>query len=267
MGTILSLNNVHKLFESGTANENHVLKGINLEVEDGDFISIIGGNGAGKSTFLNSIAGSLAVDEGTIIIDGQDVTSLTAHKRANLVARVFQDTRMGTASRLTIEENMTIADRRGKSFGFATGVKDKQRKRFKEELKRLDLGLENRLSAEVGALSGGQRQALTLLMATLQKPKVLLLDEHTAALDPKTSDMVLQLTTEVVNQDKLTTLMITHDMEQAINMGNRLLMMDNGRVVVDVKGEEKANLTVPDLLDLFKQRSGRQLTDDALILG
>ncbi|RPA58653.1 ABC transporter ATP-binding protein [Aerococcus agrisoli] len=267
MTSILTLQGIHKTFEAGTPNENHVLKGIDLTMEKGDFITIIGGNGAGKSTFLNSIAGSLIVDEGKITIDGKDVTNLTANKRAGLVSRVFQDTRMGTASRLTIEENMAIADRRGKSFGFSVGVTNKQRQVFKEALKRLDLGLENRLTTEVGALSGGQRQALTLLMATLKEPKVLLLDEHTAALDPKTSDMVLGLTEEVIASQGLTALMITHDMEQAIHMGNRLLMMDNGRIVVDVSGEEKANLTVQHLLDLFKQKSGRALNDDALILG
>lgn len=267
MTSVLTLQNVHKTFEAKTPNENHVLKGIDLKVEKGDFITIIGGNGAGKSTFLNAIAGSLMVDQGTIKIEDNDVTNLTTNKRAGLVSRVFQDTRMGTASRLTIEENMAIADRRGQSFGFGRGVNNKQRERFKEALKLLDLGLENRLTAEVGLLSGGQRQALTLLMATLKKPKVLLLDEHTAALDPKTSDMVLKLTEEVIQRDQLTALMITHDMEQAIQMGNRLLMMDNGRILIDISGEEKKQLTVQQLLDMFKKQSGRALNDDALILG
>lgn len=267
MTSVLTLENIHKTFEAKTPNENHVLKGIDLKVEKGDFITIIGGNGAGKSTFLNSIAGSLLVDQGAIKIEDKDVTSLTANKRAGLVSRVFQDTRMGTASRLTIEENMAIADRRGHKFGFGRGVNNKQREAFKEALKLLDLGLENRLTAEVGLLSGGQRQALTLLMATLKKPKVLLLDEHTAALDPKTSDMVLKLTEEVIERDQLTALMITHDMEQAIQMGNRLLMMDNGRILIDIRGEEKKQLTVQQLLDMFKKQSGRALNDDALILG
>lgn len=267
MTSALTLQNIHKTFETNTPNENHVLKGIDLTVEKGDFITIIGGNGAGKSTFLNAIAGSLIVDQGLIQIGNQDVTNLSANKRAGLVSRVFQDTRMGTASRLTIEENMAIADRRGKSFGFGVGVNNKQREVFKEALKRLDLGLEDRLTAEVGSLSGGQRQALTLLMATLKEPQVLLLDEHTAALDPKTSDMVIGLTEEVIARQQLTALMITHDMEQAIQLGNRLLMMDNGRIVVDIKGEEKAHLTVQQLLDLFKKQSGRELNDDTLILG
>jgi putative ABC transport system ATP-binding protein len=267
MTSVLTLENIHKTFEAKTPNENPVLKGIDLNVEKGDFITIIGGNGAGKSTFLNSIAGSLIVDQGRITIEGKDVTNLTANKRAGLVSRVFQDTRMGTASRLTIEENMAIADRRGQRFGFGIGVNNKQRAHFKEALKQLDLGLENRLTAEVGLLSGGQRQALTLLMATLKKPKVLLLDEHTAALDPKTSDMVLKLTEEVIEREQLTALMITHDMEQAIQMGNRLLMMDNGRILLDISGEEKKQLTVQQLLDMFKKQSGRALNDDALILG
>lgn len=267
MSTILELQNVHKTFEAGTANENHVLKGINLKVEDGDFITIIGGNGAGKSTFLNSIAGSFKIDMGKIIIDGTDITSMSAHKRAALISRVFQDTRMGTASRLTIEENLAVAYMRGKKRGLAQGIKHDQRENFREALKVLDLGLEDRLTMEVGLLSGGQRQALTLLMATLVSPKLLLLDEHTAALDPKTSDMVMNLTRQLVEKHHYTTLMITHNMEQAIEYGNRLIMMNNGQIVVDVSGEEKSNLTIPDLLALFKQKSGDSINDDSLILG
>lgn len=267
MSTILELENVHKTFEAGTPNENHVLKGVNLKVEDGDFITIIGGNGAGKSTFLNSIAGSFKIDHGKILLDGTDISSIPAYKRASFISRVFQDTRMGTASRLTIEENLAIAYMRGKKRGLAKGIKSEQRESFRKALATLDLGLENRLTMDVGLLSGGQRQAVTLLMATLVAPKLLLLDEHTAALDPKTSEMVMNLTQQLVSEHKYSTLMITHNMEQAIEYGNRLIMMDNGRIVVDVSGEEKNNLTIPDLLELFKQKSGNTINDDSLILG
>lgn len=267
MSAILELKEVHKSFEVGTVNEHHVLKGVNLVLEEGEFVTIIGGNGAGKSTLLNSIAGSFGVDEGSIYLDGVDVTNQRTAKRAKHIGRVFQDPRMGTATRLSIEENLAIAFNRGKSRGLSRGVKEKQRHQFKEQLTVLDLGLENRLKKEVGLLSGGQRQALTLLMATLVTPKLLLLDEHTAALDPKTSESVLTITEKIVEEKQLTTLMITHNMEDAIRYGNRLIMLHAGQIVVDVKGEEKAGLTVPDLLALFQKNSGQVMTDDALVLG
>lgn len=263
----LELNRINKSFEVGTVNENHVLKGIDFTVNKGDFITVIGGNGAGKSTLLNTISGSYAIDSGQILLDGYDVTKEDTYKRARFISRVFQDARMGTASRLTIEENLALALKRGKKRGLSSGIKRNQRDLFQTELKQLDLNLENRLKMEVGLLSGGQRQALTLLMATIVTPKLLLLDEHTAALDPKTSEMVLNLTNKLVNEKDITTLMITHSMDQALNFGNRLIMMDNGRIVVDVAGEEKNQLTVPDLLALFKEKSGKTATEDAMLLG
>ncbi|WP_027108368.1 ABC transporter ATP-binding protein [Lacticigenium naphthae] len=267
MNTALELTDIHKSFEVGTVNENHVLKGISLTIQKDDFITIIGGNGAGKSTFLNSIAGNFPIDKGYIAIDQVDITRTPAYERAKYISRVFQDAKMGTATRLTIEENLAVAWKRGKKRGFARGIKESQRKIFKEELTKLDLGLENRLKMEVGLLSGGQRQALTLLMATIVPPNLLLLDEHTAALDPKTSEMVMNLTDRIIKEKKLTALMITHNMEQAIQYGNRLIMMNNGQIVVDVSGAEKQQLTVPDLLNLFKKNSGQAVTEDALILG
>ncbi|MGT2949732.1 ABC transporter ATP-binding protein [Streptococcus cuniculi] len=266
MTTILSIQEIHKTFEAGTINENHVLRGMNLDVQEGDFISIIGGNGAGKSTLMNSLAGALTVDSGDILLEGKSIKHVPAAKRAREISRVFQDPKMGTASRLTIEENMAVAYRRGLARGLSWGVKDSERKIFKEALKELGLGLENRMKVDTQFLSGGQRQALTLLMASLVKPKVLLLDEHTAALDPKTSDMVMKLTKKIVEKDKLTALMITHNMENAIEYGNRLVMLHQGRIVVDVRGEEKANLTVQDLMDLFHKNSGQKLTDDEMML-
>lgn len=248
---------VDKIFEAGTVNENHVLKSIDFTVNKGDFVTVIGGNGAGKSTLLNSIAGSFPIDNGHILLDGEDITYQDAYKRATHISRVFQDARMGTASRLTIEENMAIAWKRGKKRGLSFGIRKDDRALFQKELKQLDLGLEDRLKMDVGLLSGGQRQALTLLMATLVTPKLLLLDEHTAALDPKTSEMVLGLTEKIVREKQITTMMITHSMEQALTFGNRLIMMSNGKIVVDVAGEEKETLTVPDLLELFKKRSGQ----------
>lgn len=267
MVEILKLQSIHKRFEAGTPNENHVLKELNFSVKEKEFITIIGGNGAGKSTFLNSIAGTMPVDEGEIFLEGKNITTSPAYVRSKYISRVFQDAKMGTASRLTIEENLATAWKRGKKRHLSWGIKEDYRKRFKEELKKLDLGLEDRLKMEVGLLSGGQRQALTLLMATLVAPKLLLLDEHTAALDPKTSRMVLQITDQIVTEKKLTALMVTHNMEHAIEYGNRLIMMNNGQIVVDISGEEKQNLTVPDLLDLFKQNSGHTVSDDALLLG
>lgn len=267
MKAAIKIKKIHKSFEIGTVNENYVLKGIDLTIHEGDFITIIGGNGAGKSTFLNSLAGTFPIDSGEIFIEDKNVTNLPANKRAKYISRVFQDARMGTAERLTIEENLAIAAMRGKKRGLRKGTKKSQREKYKEELQKLDLGLENRLHHDVGLLSGGQRQALTLLMASLITPKLLLLDEHTAALDPKTSQMVLDLTNQLVTEQQLTTLMITHNMEQALAYGSRLIMMHEGNIVVDVSGEEKKQLTVPDLLELFKQNSGDLMTDDALLLG
>lgn len=267
MTPALELKQVDKSFEMGTVNENHVLKSIDFTVNKGDFVTVIGGNGAGKSTLLNSIAGSFPIDNGEILLDGEDITNQDAYKRATHISRVFQDAKMGTASRLTIEENLAVAWKRGEKRGLGFGIRKNDREMFKRELKQLDLGLENRLKMDVGLLSGGQRQALTLLMATLVTPKLLLLDEHTAALDPKTSEMVLGLTEKIVSEKEITTMMITHSMDQALTFGNRLIMMSDGNIVVDVSGEEKEKLTVPDLLELFKKRSGQGMTEDAMLLG
>ncbi len=267
MATLLKIEDIHKTFEAGTVNENHVLKGLDLTVEEGDFISVIGGNGAGKSTLMNILAGGLQVDQGDILLEGKSIKQTSVRKRAKDIARVFQDPKMGTASRLTIEENMAIAKKRGAKRGLSWGVKDKDREEFKTALKELNIGLENRLKVDTQYLSGGQRQALTLVMAALVKPKLLLLDEHTAALDPKTSEMVMELTQKIVESHDLTTLMITHDMNHAIAYGNRLIMLYQGKIVVDVKGEEKKNLTVEDLMRLFHQNSGETLVSDELVLG
>ena len=267
MATLLKIEEIHKTFEAGTVNENHVLKGLDLTVEEGDFISVIGGNGAGKSTLMNILAGGLQVDQGDILLEGKSIKQTSVRKRAKDIARVFQDPKMGTASRLTIEENMAIAKKRGAKRGLSWGVKEKDREEFKTALKELNIGLENRLKVDTQYLSGGQRQALTLVMAALVKPKLLLLDEHTAALDPKTSEMVMELTQKIVESHDLTTLMITHDMNHAIAYGNRLIMLYQGKIVVDVKGEEKKNLTVEDLMRLFHQNSGETLVSDELVLG
>ena len=267
MATLLKIEDIHKTFEAGTVNENHVLKGLDLTVEEGDFISVIGGNGAGKSTLMNILAGGLQVDQGEILLEGKSIKQTSVRKRAKDIARVFQDPKMGTASRLTIEENMAIAKKRGARRGLSWGVKEKDREEFKTALKELNIGLENRLKVDTQYLSGGQRQALTLVMADLVKPKLLLLDEHTAALDPKTSEMVMELTQKIVESHDLTTLMITHDMNHAIEYGNRLIMLYQGKIVVDVKGEEKKNLTVEDLMRLFHQNSGETLVSDELVLG
>ena len=267
MATLLKIEDIHKTFEAGTVNENHVLKGLDLTVEEGDFISVIGGNGAGKSTLMNILAGGLQVDQGDILLEGKSIKQTSVRKRAKEIARVFQDPKMGTASRLTIEENMAIAKKRGARRGLSWGVKEKDREEFKTALKELNIGLENRLKVDTQYLSGGQRQALTLVMAALVKPKLLLLDEHTAALDPKTSEMVMELTQKIVESHDLTTLMITHDMNHAIEYGNRLIMLYQGKIVVDVKGEEKKNLTVEDLMRLFHQNSGETLVSDELVLG
>ena len=267
MATLLKIEDIHKTFEAGTVNENHVLKGLDLTVEEGDFISVIGGNGAGKSTLMNILAGGLQVDQGDILLERKSIKQTSVRKRAKDIARVFQDPKMGTASRLTIEENMAIAKKRGAKRGLSWGVKEKDREEFKTALKELNIGLENRLKVDTQYLSGGQRQALTLVMAALVKPKLLLLDEHTAALDPKTSEMVMELTQKIVESHDLTTLMITHDMNHAIAYGNRLIMLYQGKIVVDVKGEEKKNLTVEDLMRLFHQNSGETLVSDELVLG
>ena len=263
---MLQLKNITKTFNQGTINEKHALNGIDLTLEDGDFVTVIGGNGAGKSTLLNAIAGVWPVDTGSIVIDGQDVTGLPDFKRAPLIGRVFQDPMTGTAPTMQIEENLAIAARRGKHRGLAWGVNNKEREEYKERLKILDLGLEDRLTAKVGLLSGGQRQALTLLMATLVKPKILLLDEHTAALDPKTASKVLRATDKIVNEGHLTTLMITHNMKDAIVHGNRLIMMNAGKVVLDIKGEEKKKLTVEQLLHQFEVVSGEEFASDKALL-
>ncbi|MBQ8057741.1 MAG: ABC transporter ATP-binding protein [Ruminococcus sp.] len=263
---MLDIVNVEKTFNPGTINEKRALNGINLHLDEGDFVTVIGGNGAGKSTMLNMVAGVYPVDCGSIVIDGVDVTRLPEYKRAKYLGRVFQDPMTGTATDMQIEENLALAARRGKKRTLRTGITAKERAEYKELLKILDLGLENRLTAKVGLLSGGQRQALTLLMATLKKPKLLLLDEHTAALDPKTAKKVLDITEEIVRKDNLATIMITHNMADAIRVGNRLIMMHEGQIVVDVKGEEKKNLTIEQLLQLFEKSSGSKMTSDKVML-
>ena len=263
---MLKIENVYKTFNAGTVNEKVALQGLNLHLKEGDFVTVIGGNGAGKSTMLNAVTGVFGVDSGKVLIDGVDVTHLPEYKRAKYIGRVFQDPMMGTAATMQIEENLALAARRGKPRTLRIGITKAEREEYKEKLKILDLGLEDRMTAKVGLLSGGQRQALTLLMATLQKPKLLLLDEHTAALDPKTAAKVLDATQKIVEKDHLTTLMITHNMRDAIAYGNRLIMMYNGHIVVDVSGEEKKNLTVEQLLNLFSQASGSDEVDDKLVL-
>ena len=264
---MLEIKNIYKTFNAGTVNEKCALKGVNLTLEDGDFVTVIGGNGAGISTLLNAIAGVWPVDEGEIIIDGKNVTKLPEHKRAAYLGRVFQDPMNGTAATMGIEENLALALRRGQTRTLRAGIKGSEREVYKRLLATLGLGLEDRLTSKVGLLSGGQRQALTLLMATLKKPKLLLLDEHTAALDPKTAAKVLETTEMIVNRDKLTTLMITHNMKDAIVHGNRLIMMMDGNIILDIRGEEKKHLTVEDLLHKFEEVSGEEFTNDKAILG
>ena len=259
---MLVIENVHKTFFPGSVNEKKALQGVNLTLRDGDFVTVIGSNGAGKSTLLNAVAGVFPIDEGKIEIDGTDVTKLPEHVRARYIGRVFQDPMMGTAATMGIEENLALAYRRGQKRGLGSGITNEERELYREKLATLGLGLENRMTSKVGLLSGGQRQALTLLMATLRKPDLLLLDEHTAALDPKTADKVLQITEEIVARDNLTTLMVTHNMKNAIQYGNRLIMMDAGHVVVDIRGEEKKNLTVRDLLEKFNIESDRMLLSE-----
>ncbi len=263
---MFEVKNIHKTFNAGTVNEKHALRGVSLTLNDGDFVTVIGGNGAGKSTLLNAVAGVWAVDSGSISIDGRDLTHMPEHKRARYIGRVFQDPMQGTAATMQIEENLALAARRGKRRTLRPGITKAERAEYIERLKILDLGLEERLTSKVGLLSGGQRQALTLLMATLIKPQLLLLDEHTAALDPKTAAKVLDATDLLVSKDHLTTLMITHNMKDAIAHGNRLIMMYEGRIVIDVSGEEKRKLTVPQLLELFNKVSGSDEADDKLLL-
>ena len=263
---MLELINISKTFNPGTVNEKLALDRLSLTIKDGEFVTVIGGNGAGKSTMLNAVAGVFFVDDGRIIIDGNDVTRLEEHRRAKYIGRVFQDPMMGTAASMGIEENLALANRRGQFRGLKWGITHKERHFYKEQLATLGLGLENRLTTKVGLLSGGQRQALTLLMASLKKPKLLLLDEHTAALDPKTAAKVLEATEEIVRRNNLTTLMITHNMRDAINHGDRLIMLYEGRIAVDVSGEEKKKLTVEKLLEMFTTASGSDEADDKLLL-
>ena len=263
---MLKITDLQKTFNPGTINEKTALKGLDLHLKDGDFVTVIGGNGAGKSTLLNAIAGVWKPDCGTIEIDGVDVTDMPEYKRAAFLGRVFQDPMKGTAPDMEIAENLAIAARRGTKRKLLWGVRKAEREQYKKLLADLDLGLEDRLSSKVGLLSGGQRQAVTLLMASLRRPKLLLLDEHTAALDPKTAAKVLEITDRIVEENHLTTLMITHNMRDAIIHGNRLIMMHEGRVVIDVEGEEKAMLTVETLLSLFYKASGKEFANDRAIL-
>ncbi len=263
---MLEMKAVKIVFHAGTVNEKTALAGVDMHLAPGEFVTVIGGNGAGKSTLLNCVSGAYAPTSGEIWIDGQNVTHMPEHRRAKLLGRVFQDPMMGTAGNMWIEENLALALRRGQKRGLRWGITQKEREMFKEQLRRLDLGLEDRLSTKVKLLSGGQRQALTLLMATLQKPKLLLLDEHTAALDPKTARKVLELSEQIIEEHGLTSLMVTHNMRDAIRYGNRLIMMHNGRVAVDVSGEEKKKLTVEALLERFSESAGSDEVSDRLVL-
>ena len=266
MAEMLKIDNIKKTFNPGTINEKVALNGVNLSLEEGDFVTVIGGNGAGKSTTLNAIAGVWPVDSGKIYIGGDDVTRLSEYKRAKYLGRVFQDPMTGTATTMSIEENMAIAARRGQSRGLSGGITKKERDVYREMLATLDLGLEDRLSSKVGLLSGGQRQAITLLMASIQKPRLLLLDEHTAALDPATAAKVLELSDRIVRENQLTAMMITHNMKDAIVHGNRLIMMNEGHIIYDVSGEEKKKLQVSDLLAKFQIASGGEFANDRMIL-
>ena len=263
---MLNIVNVRKTFNKGTINEKKALRGVNLHLDEGDFVTIIGGNGAGKSTTLNMIAGVYPIDSGKIEIDGINISREPEYKRAKYIGRVFQDPMLGTAADMEIQENLALALRRGQKRGLGWGIKSEEKEIYHEQLKRLGLGLEDRMSSKVGLLSGGQRQALTLLMATLKKPKLLLLDEHTAALDPKTAAKVLELTNEMVTGEHLTALLVTHNMKDAIAIGNRLIMMNNGKIIYDVAGDEKKNLTVDDLLVKFSEAAGEELSNDRMML-
>ncbi len=266
MAFALELKDIHKTFNKGTINEKVALDGVDLKLNEGDFVTIIGGNGAGKSTMLNAIAGVWPIDQGSIIIGDKDVTSLPEHKRAKFLGRVFQDPMTGTAATMSIDENMAIAARRGKARTLKWGVTKAEKERYRKKLQTLDLGLEDRLTTKMGLLSGGQRQAVTLLMASLQKPELLLLDEHTAALDPKTAAKVLALSDKIIEENNLTALMVTHNMKDAIAHGNRLIMMHEGKIIYDVRGEEKKNLKVSDLLAKFEEVSGGEFSNDRMIL-
>ncbi len=263
---MLEIKNLTKTFNAGTINEKVALDNLSLTLEDGDFVTVIGGNGAGKSTLLNAISGVWKPDSGEIIVDGINLSRMPEYKRAKFLGRVFQDPMMGTAADMEIQENLAIANRRGKVRGFRWGISKKEKAEYVKLLSQLELGLETRLSAKVGLLSGGQRQAVTLLMASMNKPKILLLDEHTAALDPKTAEKVLKITDKIVTENKLTTLMITHNMTDALTHGNRLIMMNQGKIIVDVRGEDKSKLTVSDLLELFTKASGTAFASDRALL-
>ncbi len=263
---MLEIRNIYKTFNPGTINERKALNGVSLKLEEGDFVTVIGGNGAGKSTMLNAVAGVWPVDSGSILIDGINVTGMPEHKRARYLGRVFQDPMTGTAATMEIQENLALAMRRGKSRGLRWGVTKKEKETYREMLRELDLGLEERMSIKVGLLSGGQRQALTLLMATLQHPRLLLLDEHTAALDPKTAARVLDISDKIIDGENLTAMMVTHNMRDAIAHGNRLIMMNDGKIVIDIKGDEKKKLTVEDLLQKFEEVSGEEFSDDKALL-
>ena len=263
---MLELKGIYKTFNRGTVNEKVAISGLDLKLEDGDFVTVIGGNGAGKSTTLNLIAGVYPVDAGTITLNGVDITNLPEHKRAKYLGRVFQDPMMGTAATMGIEENLALAYRRGQTRGLRYGINNEERKLYREKLAILGLGLEDRMTSKVGLLSGGQRQAVTLLMCTIVPPRVLLLDEHTAALDPAAAEKVLAITREIVSREKLTTLMITHNIQSALSMGTRTIMMNAGRIVLDIAGEERAHMTVPRLLELYQQKSGAALDTDRILL-
>ena len=263
---MLEIKDIYKTFHAGTINERKALQGVSLKLEDGDFVTVIGGNGAGKSTMLNAVAGVWPVDSGSIIIDDVDVTGMPEHKRAKFLGRVFQDPMNGTAATMQIDENLAMAYRRGKRRTLRWGIKKEEKEKYYEMLKQFDLGLEDRMTSKVGLLSGGQRQALTLLMATLQRPHLLLLDEHTAALDPKTAAKVLELSQKIIAEENLTAMMVTHNMRDAITYGNRLVMMNEGRIVIDIKGEDKKKLTVEDLLQKFEEVSGEEFTNDKALL-
>ena len=264
---MISIKNYTKYFHKGSIHEVLALNAISLDIKEGEFVTVIGSNGAGKSTLLNSIAGSFFPDVGSVEINSTDVTHWPEYKRAKLISRVFQDPLLGTCPSASIQQNLALAYKRGKRRGLSIGVKAKDRIFFKEQLQKLGLGLEDRLLDPVGLLSGGQRQALTMLMATMLRPEVMLLDEHIAALDPKTANQILALTVQIVESDKLTTLMITHNMKQAIALGNRLIMLHQGNVIFDIQGEEKRNLTVTDLLNKFYTNQGEELAQDSLLLG
>lgn len=264
--SIVQIDNIHKTFQIGTANENHVLKGLSLSVNKGDFISFIGGNGSGKSTLLNSIAGVFPIEKGNITLENEDLGKLSEEERAKDIARVFQDPMMGTAPRMTVAENLAIALKRGNKRGFGRTLNTENYQHFEELLGNVGLNLEEKLDTEVGLLSGGQRQVIALLMATIKKPKLLLLDEHVAALDPKATEQVMKITEERIHTEEITSLMVTHNMQHALDYGNRLVMMDEGQIVIDVAGDEKRSLTVPDLVNLFHKESGKEVLSDQMLL-